>query len=114
MSRSQHYRICEKCTPDAPCEFHSPHYWSYILGRYIDSHSSYLHKPIREIHGRRSWKRQPRYPGYSIKQWHSSPPRWWWQEQHAKVRQIHRQMIIHQEDPALPSEKELINLYGWY
>lgn len=102
MSRSNHYRICESCTLGEPCWFHS-------RGSF-----AYSHKPIRFIEGRRNWERKQRYPKFSIKAWHNGPPRWWWQEKHAKVRQILRQMMLHEEDPALPSEKVLTNLWDWY
>jgi hypothetical protein len=66
------------------------------------------------IDGRRPWVRKPRYPNYGYKRFHNAPPRWWWQEQHARVRQIHRQIMMREEDPVLPDEKDLINLWDWY
>jgi len=67
------------------------------------------------ILGRRSYKRKSnRYPDYSINSWHSSPPRWWWQEQHARARRIYTQILRREEDPILPREKDLINLWNWY
>src|SRR5580704_1909887 len=66
------------------------------------------------IDGRRPWVRRTRYPKYCPKSYMNGPPRWWWQEQHAKVRQIHRQIMLHEEDPVLPDEKDLIDLWHWY
>jgi hypothetical protein len=104
MSRSNHYRICEECTQDETCWRHtSTVYW----GR------SYIHKPIREIAARRTWKRKQRYPKYSVKSFRSAPPRWWWQEQHSRARAVYRQ-ILRDEDPVLPPEKKLIDLWDWY
>lgn len=88
-------------------------YWSQVTGEL----TVYVEKSDRRIgliDGRRPWIRKTRYPKHSSKSYMSGPPRWWWKEQHAKVRQIHRQMMIHEEDPALPDEKDLINLWEWY
>lgn len=73
-----------------------------------------LDKPIREILGRRNWKRKDRFTQYSAKQYHNPPPRWWWAEQHAKVRQIHRQLMQRSDDPVLPSDRKIINIWSWY
>ena len=88
MSRTNHYRI-----------------WSKYDHNYI---------PEREVLGRRNWFRRAGYSKYGPKSYHNPPPRWWWQEQHARVRQIYKQMMIREEDPALPSDKKIINLWGWY
>jgi hypothetical protein len=71
-------------------------------------------KPFREIAGRRNWTRKQRWPKYSLGSFHSRPSRWWWQEQHARARAIYRQLILHSDDPVLPREQDLIDLYGWY
>lgn len=100
MSRSNHYRLCDKCGAEL-CERHrSP--WS-----------RYVHKPIRTVIGRRTWERKSRYPDHSVKAWHSGPPRWWWQEKHSTARAIYR-ALMREEDPALPREKDLIDLWSWY
>lgn len=76
--------------------------------------SAYESKPEREILGRRNWNRESRWPKFSMGSYHRPPPRWWWQEQHSHARAVYRQMIHHDEDPALPPEKYLIDLSGWY
>src|ERR1700722_9262883 len=98
MSRTNHYRICDRCALDTPCWLHGK------------SH----HMTEREITGRRNWVRKSRWPQWSAKSHLNGPPRWWWQEQHAKVRQIHRQLTMKSDDPVLPDEKDLIDLWGWY
>jgi len=103
MSRSNHYRLCEDCTVDELCERHSS--WS--------GYRYYNHKPVRLIAARRPWTRKSRYPIGSIKRFMGGPPRWWWQEQHSRARAIYRRMM-RDEDPALPREQELIDLWGWY
>lgn len=102
MSRTNHYRICNECTTLELCEFHRICYYDYA------------HKPAREVLGRRNWTRKTRYPDFGYKRYHNPPPRWWWHEQHARVRQIHRQIMLREEDPVLPDEKDLINLWSWY
>jgi hypothetical protein len=113
MSRSNHYIICEECTVDVPCGRHKP--WSYTAWNKQTVYVTYLkHKPARVIAARRTWERKGRWPQWSPGIHHSRPPRWWWQNQHAKARRIFSQMMRRSDDPALPAEKELIDLYGWY
>ena len=102
MSRTNHYRLCDECTAEQFCWLHERPY------------SSYEHKPQREILGRRNWTRHSRWPDFSPGVHHNPPPRWWWHEQHARARSIYRQMLRREEDPALPPEKYLIDLWGWY
>lgn len=115
MSRSLHYRFCEKCRREQVCPRHE---WRHEeLG---DKYSWYVPKnetpqgEAKEILGRRNWKRKPRWPWFSIKSFISPPPRWWWHEAHAKARQKYKQMMLRSEDPALPRERDLIDLWGWY
>ena len=98
MSRSNHYRLCHDCTAETRC-------------KYPDWHPAFLPK---EMAGRRPWKRKARFPKFAgNKRWHNPPPRWW-QEQHAQARAKFRQMMQRSEDPALPRERDLINLWAWY
>lgn len=110
MSRTNHYRLCGcASTAEPSCWYHLKY------GFEDDGWMSYrTFKPTREIAGRRTWIREMRYPKHSPKQWHSGPPRWWWQEQHAKARATYRQMMLRSDDPALPRERDLIDLWGWY
>lgn len=101
MSRTNHYRICKECTVEAKCWLH-------------ETFSRQSHKPARPIEGRRAWKRRDRWPDYSINAWHSAPPRWWWQDRHARARRVLDQMMRRSDDPALPTEKQLIDLWTWY
>lgn len=104
MSRSNHYRLCYKCTEETRCYFHEePRIWG--------KRSFFLAKKIL---GRRPWHRKARYPRHSIKEFHSPPPRWWWQEQHSRARATYRRLMQRSEDPALPRERDLINLWMWY
>jgi hypothetical protein len=102
MSRTNHYRICDKCTTEEPCERHN-------IRRYY-----YNHKPIREILGRRTWRRKQRYPEFSIKGFMNGPPRWWWQDEHSKARALYRRLMHRDDDPVLPPENKIIDLWGWY
>lgn len=101
MSRTNHYRLCDECTVERLCWCHER--WS-----------NYVYKPIREIIGRRNWKRKDRWPYFSPKHAHGAPPRWWWQEQHSRARAMYRQMMHRDEDPSLPAEKRLIDMWDWY
>ena len=101
MSRSNNYRICERCTADQAC-------WLHERGGF-----NYQHKPEREILARRTWKRKGLYR-LGPKRYHNGPPRWWWQEKHAKARAIYRQIMHREEDPVLPRERDLIDLWDWY
>jgi hypothetical protein len=102
MSRTNHYRLCNKCTVEPECWLcQSP--WR-ATG----------FKPRRAIDGRRPWKRDGRFPAHSFKSHHNGPPRWWWQEKHAIARAKYRQMMLRDEDPALPRERDLIDLWSWY
>lgn len=71
-------------------------------------------KPFRKIVGRRNWERKPRWPKYALGSAMNPPPRWWWRAEHSKARATYRQMMLRSDDPALPTEKELIDLWGWY
>ncbi len=102
MSRTNHYRICKKCTPEEFCYIHERPW------------STYSHKPIRLIEGRRTWKRRERWPDFCVKTHHHGPPRWWWQDRHARARRKLDAMMRREENPALPSEKQMIDLWAWY
>lgn len=102
MSRSIHYRICSTCTLFQACDLHQSPYYTYT------------HKPERLIVGRRNWTRRTRYPKYSVKQHHGTPPRWWWQDQHARARRIFSAIMRRDPNPSLPTEKQLISLWSWY
>lgn len=103
MSRSNHYRICEDCSVARICERHQS--WS--------RRAYYKHKPERFIAGRRPWVRRSRFR-FSPKSHHDGPSRWWWQEQHAKARQFYRREMQRSDDPVMPREQDLIDLWGWY
>ncbi len=110
MSRSNHYRLCGCKSKENPtCWYHVKYGWEH---GFIHSYDSF--KPTRKIEGRRFWERKQRYPKDSPKIWHNPPPKWWWQEQHAKYRRICSQLILKSEDPVLPREQDIIDLWGWY
>ena len=106
MSRSNHYRICEGHSHNrvfqGECPYHNG--WFYAPVRYGEA---------REILGRRTWRRKTRYP-YGIKRNMDGPPSWWWRAEHKHARAVYRQMMFRSEDPALPRERDLIDLWGWY
>lgn len=102
MSRTNHYSLCEECNAERYCSRHERPW------------STYTHKPEREIISRRIWKRKNRWPRFSIRYHHHGPSRSWRQEEHGHARAVYRQMIHRDEDPALPPEKYLIDLRGWY
>ena len=69
--------------------------------------------PFRSIDGRRPWKRKSRYPSWMRGQL-GRPSRWWWKNQHSRARAVYRQMMFRSNDPVLPREQDLIDLYSWY
>lgn len=102
MSRTNHYRLCGCREGEPICYIHNV--YGFDPG----------YKPVREILGRRNWRRKTRFPKYSVKSFHEGPPRWWWQEKHSTARAIYRTLMRGAEDPVLPREQDLIDLWGWY
>lgn len=96
MSQTNHYWICNRTTPEGFC---------WCSGR--------NHKPTREILGRRNWKRKTRWE-YGLKRNMTGPPRWWWKAEHARARRIYKELMFGSDDPVLPRERDLIDLWGWY
>jgi len=99
MSRTNHYRICGKCTEEQLCWIHD---------------GEMPHKPERLIEGRRPWRRKSRFPSYSIKSFIEPPGRWWWQEAHAKARRKLDELLRKDPEGSFPRERDLINLWDWY
>ncbi len=120
MSRTNHYWLCPDCrSDDERCGRHPKYQLRHGAFRLEEGWVTYSYDwtdepihPARHIDGRRPWRRKSRWPKHSWRSVHSGPPRWWWQEKHARVRRIQDREVRRDPDGGVSPWKKLIDLRG--